>query len=659
MTNRLAASTSPYLLQHKENPVDWWEWGSDAFAEAERRDVPVLLSIGYSACHWCHVMAHESFEDEQIAATMNAGFICIKVDREERPDVDSIYMEAVQRLTGSGGWPLTAFLDHDAAPFYAGTYFPPEPRHGMPSFPQVLEAISEAWADNREEVAKTAKQVVELLATPMTVGEKPLTAAELDAAFASLRGSYDPQRGGFGGAPKFPPSMCLEFLLRHHARTGNGLNMVDRTCERMARGGMYDQLAGGFARYSVDADWVVPHFEKMLYDNALLLRVYTHLWRETGSPLAERIVRETAQWMISELQTSEGGFASALDADSLDASGHSHEGAYYVWTPTQLVEVLGEDDGAWAATLLNVTATGTFEHGSSVLQLLVDPDDFERWQQVRHSLLEARKVRTPPARDDKIVAAWNGLAIAALADVGVQFYDQSLVDAAIRAADVLRLTHWIDKRLRRVSRDGVVGQPAGVLEDYSNVAEGLMALHQATLDPRSLGWAGELLDVVLEHFSDGAGSFYDTADDAEELVIRPRDETDNATPSGQSAAANALLTYAALTGSQKHRDAAEAALARSSHLVEKVARFAGWAAAAGEANVAGPLEIAVVDSPELAAVARRATSPGAVVVAGPPNGSSPLLADRLVPAAYVCQGFVCDAPINDAAALATRVRARG
>ena len=656
--NRLSEATSPYLLQHKDNPVDWQQWSPEAFAEARERDVPVLLSIGYSACHWCHVMAHESFEDATVAAQMNAGFVSIKVDREERPDVDSIYMEAVQRLTGSGGWPLTAFLDHDGAPFYAGTYFPPEPRHGMPSFPQLLDAISEAWKGNREEVAKTARQVVEVIATPIGEGSRPLTTTDLDAAFSTLAGSYDPTNAGFGGAPKFPPSMCLEFLLRHHARTGEGLAMVEATCERMARGGIYDQLAGGFARYSVDARWVVPHFEKMLYDNALLLRIYTHLWRATGSQLAERIVRETAGWLIADLQTAEGGFASALDADSLDESGHSHEGAFYVWTPLQLVEALGPEDGQWAAQLLEVTSGGTFEHGSSVLQRLADPDDDERWQRVRTRLLEVRSKRTRPGRDDKVVAAWNGLAIAALADAGVQLYDQSLVDAAIQAAKLLRSTHWVGGRLRRVSRDGVVGHPAGVLEDYADVAEGLLALHQATLDSRSLDWAGELLDVAFDHFGDGDGSFYDTADDAEALIVRPRDETDNATPSGQSAIAGALLTFAALTGSSRHREAAERALARSAHLVAKVGRFAGWAAAVGEALIAGPLEIAVVDHPGLAIVARLTTSPGAVVVTGPAGGPSPLLAGRPKPAAYVCQGFVCDSPTTEPAALAQRIGAR-
>ncbi len=389
MPNRLAESSSPYLLQHADNPVDWWEWGPDAFAEARRRDVPVLLSVGYAACHWCHVMAHESFEDEATAALMNERFVNVKVDREERPDVDAVYMEYVQAMTGQGGWPMTTFLTPEGEAFYAGTYFPPTPRHGMPSFPQLLLAISSTWAERRDEATAAAGRITQALADRApagAAGSTPPTPEELSAAVTRLSASFDPRRGGFGGAPKFPPSMVLEWLLRHHARTGepSALAMAARTFEAMARGGMYDQLGGGFARYSVDAEWVVPHFEKMLYDNALLLRAYLHWWRATGSPLARRVVEETAEFLLRDLRTPEGGFASALDADT-----DGVEGLTYAWTPAQLTDALGPDDGAWAAALLEVTPSGTFEHGASTLQLLADPDDEGRWAEVRGRLLTA------------------------------------------------------------------------------------------------------------------------------------------------------------------------------------------------------------------------------------------------------------------------------
>jgi uncharacterized protein len=358
--NRLAASTSPYLLQHQDNPVDWWEWGPEAFAEAERRDVPVLLSIGYAACHWCHVMAHESFEDEATAAYMNAHFVNVKVDREERPDVDAVYMEAVQAMTGHGGWPMTSFLTTKGEPFFCGTYWPPEPRHGMPAFTEVLQSVVQAWEARRGEVDAAGREVVERLSRPVEERRDEVTPELLDKAAAALARSYDGVHGGFGSAPKFPPSMLLEFLLRRHSRTGEGLEKVAHTCEAMARGGMYDQLAGGFARYSVDERWVVPHFEKMLYDNALLLRVYAHWWRSSGSAFARRVCVETAEFLLRDLGTAEGGFASALDADAAGV-----EGSTYVWTPAQLAEVLGQADGAWAAEQLEVTAEGTFEHGAS------------------------------------------------------------------------------------------------------------------------------------------------------------------------------------------------------------------------------------------------------------------------------------------------------
>ncbi|GAC1445524.1 MAG: thioredoxin domain-containing protein [Mycobacteriales bacterium] len=587
-------------------------------------------------------MAHESFENEATAAFMNAHFVNVKVDREERPDVDAVYMEAVQAMTGHGGWPMTSFLTATGEPFFSGTYWPDAPRHGMPAFRQVLESVSETWAKRRSDVLSAAADVVRRLSADRSpVDAAAMTPARLDAAAASLRADYDPRAGGFGGAPKFPPSMALEFLLRHAARTGDGLDLVAGTCEAMARGGMYDQLAGGFARYAVDARWVVPHFEKMLYDNALLLRVYLHWWRSSGSALALRVVQETADFLCRDLATPEGGFASALDADT-----DGVEGLTYVWTTAQLADVLGPEDGAWAAAQLEVTAAGTFEHGASVLQRRREPGDERRYARVCAALATARAARPQPGRDDKVVAAWNGLAVAALAEAAALLVRPDWLAAAERCADLLCRLHLVDGRLRRVSRDGAVGAPAGVLEDYADVAEGLLTLHQLTGDPSRLRIAGQLLDLVLDHFPDGSGGFFDTADDAERLVRRPQDPTDNATPSGSSAAAGALLTYAALTGSDRHRAAAEAALGGVSGLLTRHARFAGWAAAVGEALVAGPAEVAVVERPDLLEVARRATSPGAVVVS-----AGPLTEGRPPGAAYVCRGFVCEAPTEDVARL--------
>ncbi|TGZ15904.1 thioredoxin domain-containing protein [Streptomyces sp. S816] len=665
--NRLADATSPYLQQHADNPVNWWPWGAEAFEEAERRGVPVLLSVGYAACHWCHVMAHESFEDQDTADYLNAHFVSVKVDREERPDVDAVYMEAVQAATGQGGWPMTVFLTPDAEPFYFGTYFPPAPRHGMPSFRQVLEGVRQAWSTRRDEVGEVAGKIVRDLAQREIShqGTRPPGEQELAQALLGLTREYDAQRGGFGGAPKFPPSMVLEFLLRHHARTGaeGALQMAQDTCERMARGGLYDQLGGGFARYSVDRDWIVPHFEKMLYDNALLCRVYAHLWRATGSELARRVALETADFMVRELRTNEGGFASALDADSDDGSGRHVEGAYYVWTPEQLTGVLGEADAQLAAQFFGVTDEGTFEHGQSVLQLPQDEGvfDAEKIASVKRRLLDARALRPAPGRDDKVVAAWNGLAIAALAETGAYFDRPDLTEAALGAADLLVRVHLDEHaRLARTSRDGRAGANSGVLEDYADVAEGFLALASVTGEGVWLDFAGLLVDHVLARFTDpGTGALYDTAADAEQLIRRPQDPTDNATPSGWSAAAGALLGYAAQTGSEAHRTAAERALGVVQALGPRVPRFIGWGLAVAEALLDGPREIAVVGpslaDPATTALHRTAllgTAPGAVVAVGTPGSEEfPLLADRPLvsgqAAAYVCRGFTCDAPTTD------------
>jgi uncharacterized protein YyaL (SSP411 family) len=653
MTNRLADSTSPYLLQHADNPVDWYEWGDEAFEAARRLDRPILLSVGYSACHWCHVMAHESFEDESVAAKLNGGFVAIKVDREERPDIDSIYLAATTAMTGQGGWPMTCLLTPSGQPFYAGTYFP---RDG---FLRLLDAATEAWTDRREELLAAGDRIVAALrqALDRDVATSPLGAAELDEAVLRLQAGFDADNGGFGTAPKFPPSMVLEFLLRNHGRTGStaALELARSTCEAMARGGIYDQLAGGFARYSVDASWVVPHFEKMLYDNAQLVRVYLHLWRATRLPLAERVARESADFLLRDLLTSQGGFASALDADT-----DGVEGLTYVWTPDQLREELGEADGARAAELLQVTARGTFELGTSTLQLPSDPPEPGWWDGVRQRLLGLRNRRPQPARDDKVVTAWNGLAIAALAEAGILLAEPRYLEAAERCARLLHDLHWVDGRLHRSSRAGVVSAAHAVAEDYGDLAEGLLALHQATGSARWLDWCGELLEVAVTHFAAEGGGFFDTADDSEELFARPREQSDNAAPAGQSALAGALLGYAALTGRTSYREAADAALAAAGELAVREPRFAGWTLAVAEAAVAGPLQVAVVGDDETAAdlvqVARQSMSPGLVLAHGAPDTPGvPLLADRPLvadqSAAYLCRGFVCDRPVSTVAEL--------
>ncbi len=646
MPNRLADAQSPYLQQHADNPVDWQEWGPEAFEEARRRDVPILLSVGYAACHWCHVMAHESFEDDETAALMNAGFVNIKVDREERPDVDAVYMEATQAFTGQGGWPMTCLLTSGGDPIFCGTYFP------RAQFQQLLRNATEAWRTQRDAVveqgADISRQLREQLAVPSGARLLP-EAGALDAAVDALSGQFDERFAGFGGAPKFPPSMLLEFLLRAYARAGadRALDMVARTCQAMARGGMYDQLAGGFARYSVDAAWVVPHFEKMLYDNALLLRAYLHWWRISRDPLAERVVRETIGFLLRDLCTPEGGFASSLDADA-----GGSEGSTYVWTPEQLSEVLGPDDGTWVAGLCAVTPQGTFEHGASTLQLPGDPIDPARWGQLRSKLLAARAGRVQPPRDDKVVASWNGWAISALAEAGTLLDEPEWVAAAERAGALLRDRHLVDGRLRRVSRDGTVGSAAGALEDYGAVASGWITLYEVTGETGWLEAAGGLLDAALADFPDGAGGFFDSgpALDGVPLLRRPQDPTDNATPSGSSALCGALVSYAALTGALDYREAAETALATVMPLVAKHPRFAGEAAAVAEAMIAGPAEVAVVGRPDLERIARLSPSPGAVVVT-----SGPLTEGRPDPAVYICRHFTCERPLTDPAEVAERL----
>jgi hypothetical protein len=664
--NRLASATSPYLLQHADNPVHWWQWSDEAFAAAAEREVPVFLSVGYAACHWCHVMAHESFEDSQTASVINDHFVAIKVDREERPDVDAVYMQATQALTGQGGWPMSVFLTPDRKPFYAGTYFPPTSRHGLPSFTQVLRAISEAWRDRRADLLVSASEIVRQLSKQATLtGAGELTRSDCDEALQALQQEFDPRYGGFGRAPKFPPSMVLEALLREGSEPSR--LMVGKTLEAMARGGIYDQLGGGFARYSVDAGWIVPHFEKMLYDNALLLGAYTHWWRRSGSPLAERVVTETVGWLLREMRTDQGAFAASLDADSVDDHGQLHEGAYYVWNRDQLRAALEEEAAAWAAEVFSVTPGGTFEHGASTLQLLSDHDQL-RLADVRERLRIARDQRSRPGRDDKVVAAWNALLVDALVQAAMIFDRSDWLALATEAAEVLWRVHWRGGRLRRTSRDGVAGEAAAILEDYAAFAIAAVRLAAVHAAPSWLSRAEELLAVIMEQFDDPAGGFFDTAADAEQLYARPQDPTDNATPSGLSTAVHALRLMAELTGEDRYATRADQAAASAAELVRRAPRFAGWLLADAISQMAElrPVEVAVVGPDdaarsEMVRLAHQMAPAGSVIVAGiPDHAGLALLADRPMinsrPTAYVCRHFVCKLPVTSVDELATQLK---
>jgi uncharacterized protein len=665
-TNTLGRATSPYLRQHADNPVHWQEWTPQALADAAVRDVPILLSVGYAACHWCHVMAHESFEDDQVAAAMNAGFVCIKVDREERPDIDAVYMNATVALTGQGGWPMTCFLTPDGRPFFCGTYYP------KAGFLQLLSAILDTWRGRRGEVEEASDHIAgELrnIASSLPGGGPDVAPALCDHAVAAVLADQDTVHGGFGGAPKFPPSPLLEALLRNYERTGSPevLQAVSRTGNAMARGGIYDQLAGGFARYSVDNAWVVPHFEKMLYDNALLLRAHAHWARRTGDPLARRVTAQSVGFLIDEL--ADGSmFTSSLDADA-----DGREGSTYVWTPGQLAETLGADDGRWAAEVFAVTQSGTFEHGSSVLQLPEDPDDPQRLQRIRAALLGARLTRAQPGRDDKVVTSWNGLAITALAEASVALSEPEWARAARRCARALLDTHVVDGRLRRASLGGVVGDSAAILEDHAMLATGLLALYQLSPDEAWLTAATELLDAALAHFADPQrpGRWFDTADDAERLMLRPADPLDGATPSGASSITEALLTAAHLVDgddsfrAERYLQAASDALRAHSVLLARAPRSAGHWLAVAESAVRGPLQIAVACQPSrssLLADARRLAPGGAIVVGGEMDSSMLLVGrDRVAgaDAAYVCRGRVCDLPVTRATELAAALGVPG
>ena len=620
-------------------------------------------------------MAHESFENPSVAALMNEYFVNIKVDREELPAVDSLYMEATQAMTGQGGWPNSVWLDHDRRPWYAGTYFPPRPSHGMPSFTQVLLALNDTWTSDRERVSESSTRIMEHIGSRNELiikSKSDFTKDEItfavNSGIDSLSAAFDPVNGGFGDAPKFPPSLTLEFLLRNQAlQQLNGSEsdfrtnqMIEQTCNAMARGGIYDQLGGGFARYSVDATWTVPHFEKMLYDNAQLLSIYAHWYRLSGDELALRITTETAEFLIREMQTPEGGFAAALDADSNDLeTGHSEEGAFYAWTPQQILEVLGTADADWVIQLCKVTPEGTFEHGKSVLTLHHDPDDWERWRDLRTKLLLARETRPRPGRDDKIVASWNGLAIRALVDAGSICARQDWIDCATRAGDLLVSTHLgadesHPSRLVRVSRDGKAGLHAlGVLDDQALVASAFLALAQANGDDTWRELAGTLLNDIKDHFQQGSG-LTDTADDVEpvakDVASRQVDPTDNVTPSGWAATIDAALTFAALSGDTEMRAWAEKFIPALVPLVASHTRFAGWGSAMFVTWLDGPREVAIAGPSDsgFREILAQGSAPGMVYAWGT---DQPLLQDRNIIAdqatAYVCRGFVCDAPTTD------------
>jgi uncharacterized protein YyaL (SSP411 family) len=642
VANRLAGETSPYLLQHSENPVDWYAWGEEAFARAREEDRAVLVSIGYSACHWCHVMERESFEDEATAQLMNERFVCIKVDREEHPDVDAIYMDATQAMTGAGGWPLNAFLTPDGVPFWCGTYFPPEPRQGMPSWRNVLTAIGAAWDEQREEIRGQAGAIVERLrgAAALTPPEEEVDPASLDAAVAGLRKLYDPEHGGFGRAPKFPPSSTIEFLLARGER-----EMALHTLRRMAGGGMYDQVGGGFARYSVDRTWLVPHFEKMLYDNALLARAYVHAWQVTGEPLFERVARETLDWALAELRQEEGAFASALDADS-----EGVEGKFYVWTLPQVREVLGSDLADEAIEHFGMTEQGNFEGANIPVRATPDPPHRD---ELRSRLYEARAQRVWPGLDDKRLTGWNALMISALADAASAFDDAGYRDAAVRCADFL-VTRMRDEdgRLLRTYNRGQARLRA-VLEDHAFLLEALIALYQATFDPRWFAEARALADTIIERFSDAEnGGFFSTADDHEQLITRRKDIEDNPIPAGQSAATLGLLRLAALTGEYRYEEAALGAIRLLHALAPQHPAAFGHLLQALDFHVSPVREVALVgpDRGTLERVVRDSFRPHVVLAGGEADGV-PLLEGREPvggrAAAYVCERFMCRRPVTE------------
>ena len=676
MANHLAGETSPYLLQHAHNPVDWWPWGPEALARARAEGKPMLLSIGYAACHWCHVMERESFEDEATAAEMNKQFVCIKVDREERPDLDGIYMQATQAMTGHGGWPMTVFLTPEGVPFYAGTYFPPDDRHGMPSFRRVLAGVADAWTNRQENVARTTASMRELYAasTERTRVSGALDEELLARAAASLREQFEPRFGGFGGAPKFPPTMTLDFALRQWARTGDAelLHMATHTFRRMARGGIYDQVGGGFARYSVDAYWLVPHFEKMLYDNALLVRLGAALWQATRDLEARRVTEETLGWLSREMTSPEGGFYSSLDADS-----EGHEGRYYVWDSSELESLLGED-AALLKSYWGVTPEGNFE-GRNILFVPHDPEAVAREQRVtvpelrtaveraQRILYDARERRVRPALDDKILAGWNGLMLRGVAEAARAFGDAELRALAVRNGEFLFRELVRDDRVLR-SYKGGEAKLMGYLEDHAAVGLGALAVYELTFDRMWLERARRLGDEILARFwDDGAQALFDTASDAEALVTRPRDVTDNAIPSGTSLAIELLLKLGDLFATGQ---ASERARYLLETVAEPMARYPtafGHALSAADMAVRGAIEVAIAGDRtderfyELATVAAERYLPSLVLAGGQGAGAEgiTLLEGRAgdAPVAYVCRAYACDAPTSDVGVLSAQLDA--
>jgi uncharacterized protein YyaL (SSP411 family) len=644
MPNRLAHETSPYLLQHQDNPVDWYAWGEEPLTRAREEDRPILLSIGYSACHWCHVMERESFEDPETAALMNSRFVCIKLDREERPDLDAIYMEASQAMTGAGGWPLNVFLTPEQVPFYAGTYFPPDSRMGMPSWRSVLEAVADAWDQRRDEIRAGGERIVERLrgGALLAASKEPMDPRSLDEAVAGLRSQFDRAHGGFGGAPKFPPASALEFLLRR-----GETEMTSQTLRAMASGGMYDQVGGGFARYSVDTYWLVPHFEKMLYDNALLARAYLHGWQVTGEPLFRRVCQETLDWALREMRGPEGGFFSAFDADS-----EGVEGKFYVWSVAEMLAALaGEPDADEAIAWFGATDRGNFEGRNIPVRGPGSPERLDDW---RRRLYEARAQRVRPGLDDKRLTSWNALMISALADAGAVLERPDYLEAASACADfVLRDLSDGDGRLLRTWKDGQAKLNA-YLEDHAFLLEALLSLYEASFEPRRFADARVLADTMIERFGDERnGGFFETSSDHERLVARRKDLEDHPIPSGNASAAYGLLRLAALTGEHDYEARAVSVLRLLHEFAPKHPQAFGHLLQALDFHLSPVKEVALVgdDRRALERVVRGAFRPHLVVAgsSGDANGV-PLLEGRSPvdgrAAAYVCEHFACKAPVT-------------
>ena len=668
MANRLINETSPYLLQHAHNPVDWYPWGPEALERAKQEDKPILLSVGYSACHWCHVMERESFENDDIAALMNTHYVSIKVDREERPDIDSIYMSAVQALSGQGGWPMTVFLTPDGKPFYGGTYFPPQDRGGLPGFSRLLETLAGIYKDKREDIAQTTENLMRRMEqmTPVSEGFEPLTADIIGAAFVVLAGSHDDKHGGFGLQPKFPQPMVQEALLRHYLRTGDrgALEMVELSLDKMALGGIYDQIGGGFHRYSTDTFWLAPHFEKMLYDNALLARLYLHAYQATGKPLYRRIVEEILDYVLREMTDESGGFYSTQDADS-----EGEEGKFFIWRPEEIFEVLGKEDGERFGAYYDVTINGNFE-GHSILNVKNPDSEMELLlSSARAKLYEARGTRVKPDRDEKILTAWNGLMMAAFAEAGAALERQDYTEAAVANARFLRKEVRDGDRLLRTYKDGSA-RLKGYLEDYSFLIEGLLVLHEATFDGEWLQEAVALGHAMVSLFWDApSGQFYDTGTDHEQLVMRPRDVQDNAIPSGSSMAATVLLKLALVTGDGDLERRAVESLRAMRELMERYPTGAGQWLCALDFYVSSPKEIAIVGEPgssDTSGLLReifRSYVPNRVLVGRGPMDDTivglPLVEGRSMlggkATAYVCRNYTCELPVNAPEALAKQL----